>query len=345
MKKIAIKIFILRIVLGSALLLIGIFAGYYLDRYKNDGQLISELRQSTYDQNGAAKNYKFIDPLLACNAPSKKEIVEFNALKTRIDSLIADKTSQNKASQVSVYFDTRDGRWLSINPTEKYSPASLMKVPTAIAVFKEAESQPDILTKKITYDGSFDYDQNEYFKPAELLTANQAYTAEELLRRMLVDSDNNAYFLLSKNTKADILNEIYSDLGITLPANEIEGTKDFLTVKQYANFFRILYNASYLNWPLSEKALNLLSNANFSEGLLAGVPQGLVVAHKFGERSFAGTDSASQKELHDCGIVYYPNHPYLLCVMTKGNNFSDLAGVIGSISGTVYQFIDTEYKK
>lgn len=44
------------------------------------------------------------------------------------------------------------------------------------------------------------------------------------------------------------------------------------------------------------------------------------------------------KELHDCGIIYYPERPYLLCVMTEGNDLNELAGVIQNISKTVYEW-------
>ena len=42
-------------------------------------------------------------------------------------------------------------------------------------------------------------------------------------------------------------------------------------------------------------------------------------------------------ELHDCGIIYYPNHPYFLCVMTKGADFPVLAGVIREVSQTAWE--------
>ena len=44
----------------------------------------------------------------------------------------------------------------------------------------------------------------------------------------------------------------------------------------------------------------MLSTSDFSDGLVAGVPVGTVVSHKFGERHFVG--DADVEQLHDCGI-------------------------------------------
>jgi len=103
----------------------------------------------------------------------------------------------------------------------------------------------------------------------------------------------------------------------------------------------MLYNASYLNKELSEKALQYLSEVDFKQGLVSGVPQGIVVAHKFGEKVFGS--SAEIKQLHDCGIVYYPRHPYLLCVMTRGASFEYLDDTIRQISSLVYQEVDAQH--
>ena len=75
-----------------------------------------------------------------------------------------------------------------------------------------------------------------------------------------------------------------------------------------------------------------------SHGIVAGVPAGVKVAHKFGE----GTGSTSDNEsvvsiLNDCGIVYKKDHPYIICIMTEGTDFSDMEKVLGRISRTVYE--------
>jgi hypothetical protein len=48
-------------------------------------------------------------------------------------------------------------------------------------------------------------------------------------------------------------------------------------------------------------------------------------------------------EMHDCGIVYYPYRPYLLCVMTKGSGeIKSLETVIQDVSKMVYEEVNTK---
>jgi len=58
-----------------------------------------------------------------------------------------------------------------------------------------------------------------------------------------------------------------------------------------------------------------------------------MVASRFGERAHG---PAGAKQLHDCGIVYCPRRPYLLCVMTRGDDFQELTGTIRDLSRLVY---------
>jgi hypothetical protein len=83
----------------------------------------------------------------------------------------------------------------------------------------------------------------------------------------------------------------------------------------------------------------LLTSTDFNEALVAGVPQEVQVAHKFGE---AGTGDV-ERQLHDCGIVYFPSHPYLACIMTRGKDTGTLKQSIADISRFMYQKIDEQY--
>ena len=134
------------------------------------------------------------------------------------------------------------------------------------------------------------------------------------------------------------MNQIYTDLGVAIPGTR--GTEDYMTVKEYASFFRILYNASYLNKEMSQKALDLLLRTDYKDGLIAGVPKNINVAHKFGERKMGEVD-----QLHDCGIVYAPQKPYLICVMTRGTDFQVQGRVIADISRFTYASIQKQMEK
>jgi beta-lactamase class A len=277
------------------------------------------------------KKGKLTSPLLAYDLPGNVGGKEFGTyekkLREKVDMLIATK----KVSHISVYFrNLLDGGWIGINETEKFTPASLLKVPNMITLLKEAEKDPTLLKRQLVYTKKLS-DGIPYFPATKTLEMNTSYTVEELIERMVKYSDNEAMYLLRDNFDATLFNQLYIDLSIATPDDTI--SDDFMTVKTYASFFRILYNASYLSIDSSEKALEILTQTDFKNGLVAGVPKNTIVAHKFGERTY--TDDGT-KQLHDCGIIYHPNDPYLLCVMTRGDNFDTLVGVIKDTSASVW---------
>jgi beta-lactamase class A len=295
---------------------------------------------------GSQETYKYINPLLACELSEKKESEEFAPLKKKFNDIIGSAKTERKLDSIGIYFrELASGRWVGINQEGEYAGGSLHKVPLMIAYFKLAESQPDILSKTLTFNSNEDANDLEYIKQKGLtpLVKGRSYTIDELIRRMIVYSDNNAADLLLKNIDINLFTEVFTDLTVPIPGTNYEdSSKDLIAAKTYSLFFRILYNATYLTKSLSEKALDLLAEADFPEGLMAGLPPHVMIADKFGEKTLLqSSDSIKARELHDCGIIYHSVHPYFLCVMTRGGDFNDLSNVIQSISRVTYDTIDS----
>ena len=229
-----------------------------------------------------------------------------------------------KAKHVSVLFrDLENGPTLGLNYEEKFTPASLLKLPMLMAALKYSESVPDFLGRKVRFDVPT---RTQSYLTGRTLKPGTEYTVEEVLAALAVHSDNDAFAILRELVPVGLQDEVYRYFGLVIP--EVRSIEDSTTVREYASFFRVLYNAAYLNKPNSQKALEMLSRSEYKAGLPAGVPAGVVVSHKYGERFY---DSAT-KQLHDCGIVYHPERPYVLCVMTRGTDFEQLGGVIRDIS-------------
>lgn len=242
-------------------------------------------------------------------------------------------------AHVSVYFrDLKRGPTFGINELTAFAPASLLKLPLAFVFLSAAESQPEVLVHKVQYDGTTTVSAQRV-SPSASAERGKEYTITELLRLMITYSDNAAYevlesFLNKSDDRMTLRLEAFQELGLIDPRDRVEAT---ITVRGYASLFRILYNASYLSADNSEMLLTWLAETEYDAGLAAGVPEDVRVAHKFGERLFEdGT-----KELHDCGIIYFPENPYLLCVMTRGNDWGALEEFISTVSRTVYTEVNS----
>jgi beta-lactamase class A len=322
-------------ILGLSLLWLGFVIGtYFVYRQLQENNPISVRKQG---------EYKFINPLLECdiqnNSLDNLYIPFEEKLKQSISELNAEKY-QNK--EFAVYFrDLNNGPWFGINSSAAFTPASLMKVPLLIAYYKQAESDSAILQKKIVLQAS-DSDFSQNIVTGEKLKVGKEYSIEELINFMIINSDNTAMFNLLNNIDQEKLDKVYLDLGISVP--NFRTPEDFMSVVEYASFFRILYNAAYLNENYSEKALTLLSQTKFTDGLVAGVPLGIKVSHKFGERKNMDLETANE-QLHECGIVYFPKHPYLLCVMTRGGDFEQMSNFIADTSHLVYKTMSKTYNQ
>lgn len=265
--------------------------------------------------------YQYINPLLECEVNGGFESNNLTPIKTGVVDIIS--RHDPSIEQVSVYFrDLNNGPWFGIEERAPFAPASLLKVPTMIAYLKKSQDDPSILQQPLV-----DVDDGSVTDP------------EEMLQRMIAASDNEAFEQFVELLGDEYINDVHTELG--LETADAHTPEDFITVKNYASLFRVLYNASYLNRSLSEYALSILADAQFDDGITAGVPDTISVANKFG---ITGSLEENTRQLHDCGIVYYPDRPYLLCIMTRGDNTRTLASLIAEISNTVYQQIDAENK-
>jgi beta-lactamase class A len=274
---------------------------------------------------------------LECESSSFSDNIVFDSLKDELFSQIDKLKTSGQLSSISIYIrDLNNGPWLGIKEKDDFSPASLIKVPLLIAYYKEAETNPNLLKQNISYVPIKD-DLVQDILPSVTLTPDKTYTIEELIRRMIIYSDNQAYDLLLNNIDNQILINTYTNLGIDINKAFSNPNGNILSVKSYAAFFRILFNASYLSPEMSEKALSILSKVQYQNALVKGINNpNIKISHKFGERTFTDT---GEKQLHDCGIVYLPQKPHLICVMTRGSDFAKLSEAIAQISQTIYQNI------
>lgn len=281
-----------------------------------------------------------INPLLQCDLG--EEYISKNSLrpfKSIVDDAINVEKTKGNITFASIYFrDLNNGTWFGSNVNEEFYPASLLKLPLLLEVLYKADRDHAFLSQKIQYiNKEKNPDAIQYFKPEKELVTGETYTVKEIAEHMIRYSDNNAADVLAQLIGPEAVLSIFKQVGIDTPPTDPE--KDFLTVRQYASFFRILFNASFLSREYSEAALSLLSTTTFTHGIVAGVPHTITVANKFGEKSDADNSS---HQLHDCGIVYYPKHPYLLCVMTRGANFDQMTNSIASLSKTVYTEVNNQ---
>jgi len=320
--------------IGTAVMLICVFTCGWLakgawDTYRSPNQEKTEVRKGQYE---------FVNPLLECKGAESlisREVIPF---RERLVKAVQEKTDRKMVRTMSVYFrDLNDGPWFGIKYEDIFYPASLLKVPLMMAFLDEAQRNPWILQKKVKYEGDRkDYNSLEYIKPEHYVEYGKTYTVDELLYLMITYSDNNAAVLLG-NIGWAYTKRVYNAFG--LPQLNEMGAEYPISVQNYASFFRVLYNASFLSPDMSNKALNMLAADHFMRGIEAGVPPGVKVANKFGER-----ESGNERQFHDCGIVYYPNYPYLLCIMTKGDDTEKLISAVEDISRITYAEVDRQFR-
>lgn len=273
--------------------------------------------------------YSFINPAVRADL-GKHYIINFKDLRAKL----VDVRASYKPTTFVYFAYLNNSSWIGLDEKDLFSAASTVKVPLAMALYRMAEQG------KIKLNASYslsELDLDDRFGELYKVGSDKSFTVQELIGIMLQYSDNTAMRALVHVTELigikDPLKEVYTAMGweygdiATTTVSYID-----INLKTLSNMFLALYNASYVNIEHSQEILGYLAESDFRDQIVAGVPEGVSVAHKIGVND-------PDKTYSDCGIVYAPNRPYLLCIGMKGGTEKQANTFMATVSRAVYEYV------
>jgi beta-lactamase class A len=190
--------------------------------------------------------------------------------------------------------------------------ASLIKVPIMIEAFCQAQDG------QFDFDGEFAiYDAVEGGSFYDLPTGT-VVTGQALVQHMIVESDNTCANMLMDVLGMDRINEKIRQLGLehTFLKRKMmdydavtRGFQNLTTAADMGKLFQLLYEGRCLDHRSDEAMLDILRWQEDNTIIPAQLPHPVRIDHKTGE--LEGIN-------HDCGIVYAPNGPFILCLLAQG---------------------------
>lgn len=218
---------------------------------------------------------------------------------------------------------------IGVNEKAEFHAASLFKVPVVMAYYKQKErlqmkNDPEVELKAEHLDNEF----GTLYKKG----AGHKIKLSEAVRLSLEESDNTAAKLLASNVQELDFDEVYGGVDIDLITDE---NGAILTSKNYSSILKALYFSAVLVKESSSEILDYLTKSKFNDKLVAGVDPDVTVAHKIGY--FIDKKTGEQAYM-DCGIVYVPRRPYLLCMVSESDE-ATAKDRMSSLSKTIYDYV------
>lgn len=292
---------------------------------RNESAQISEI------QFKRRTGFKFIKPLQFVESKNESEL--YFELKQQLEETIDSLKEKGDLKAASVYLrDFDQSGWIEVNPSNRFHPGSLLKIGALYEILLQAEKDTSLLSKQLMYlPGKEKIPSQSYCSKS--IKANYPYSIRELLNYMIANSDNYATSVLHGVLNYNNYLNIFSALNMSVP----DGSNPNYTLKasDISNFFKVLYNSTFLSPEMSEMAVEIFMKCDFKSGMSAGLPSTVPIAHKFGEYG----NSKGEHELHEMGIVYLRDKPYLITIMTSGKNVDKLAPVIAKLTQQTSKYL------
>lgn len=278
--------------------------------------------------------FRRVQPVLYSEPLCESE--RFHGMRNEIGALIERLKASGQISSMSVYVrDFEKAEWTWCNGDELYDPGPMRKFPLLLAWLSMVDEDPSVMAKMWNCSAAEAATEQSTMVHSDMIVPGHSYSTDQLIKGMVERSDDRATAVLYDHLPTERYTRTLKELGLPVPASGGEPFR--LNVRDYSIFMKALYNSSYLSPSRSEYALDLMTRCAFKQGLAAGVPEGVEIAHKFTE--VQGMDG---KELHETALVYMEGYPYLITVMTRGARVDSLASAMADVSRVVYARIRTE---
>lgn len=283
----------------------------------------------------------------AVSAPSATQAdAAVTSIDPKVVAAIQDRITKSGAD-VGIAFETLDGRltWSS-RGDDVFHAASTMKIPVMIELFHQVREGKVKLSDPLPIKNEFHslVDGSVFtLKPADdsetdlYKAVGQTRTLDQLCDLMVTVSSNFATNLLIQKLGIDNIRATVSSLhadGMDIKRG-VEDQKAFdkklnntTTAYGLATLLLAIANGKAVDPDASAKMVEILERQKFNEGIPAGVPTNIRVAHKTGEIT---------KIHHDAGIVY-AERPFVIVVLVSGvEDFKQSGALIAEVTRDLYQ--------
>ncbi|MGC0774741.1 MAG: serine hydrolase [Candidatus Acidiferrum sp.] len=254
---------------------------------------------------------------------------------------------QKSGADVGIAFQTLDGttEWF-YHADEPFHAASTMKIPVLIELFHQVREGKLKLDDPLLIKNEFHslVDGSVYTldaaddSEAELYKAvGQTRTLRQLSELMITVSSNFATNLLIEKLGVDniraTVHSLHADgMNVMRGVEDIKayekGLNNTTTARGLFQLLDAIARGAAVDQDSSRQMIEILERQKFNEGIPAGLPPGIPVAHKTGEIT---------KIHHDAAIVFAPK-PFVLVILVRG--IADIkvsAALMADITHLLYQ--------
>jgi beta-lactamase class A len=283
--------------------------------------------------------------LTAASTPARARATQEASLDPKVAASIQERI-QKSGADVGVDFRTLDGRtaW-SFHAEDTFHAASTMKIPVMIELFHQVQQGKlkldDSLPIKNEFqslaDGSiFTLDPKDDSETDLYQAVGQTRTLSQLCELMITVSSNFATNLLIQklgveNVRATV-HSLHADGMNVLRGVEdnkafAKGLNNTTSAQGLAVLLEAIAKGQAVDAGASREMVEILERQKFNEGIPAGLPAGMQVAHKTGELT---------KLHHDAAIVY-AKRPFVLVILVRGlTDIKDSSALMADVTRQLY---------
>lgn len=245
--------------------------------------------------------------------------------------------SDEFSGEVGIFIkDMWTGKTIRINSEKMFPSASLVKIPIMAAVFQAEE------------DGLLEFSDEIMLRWRHKVWAKHGlykkrvgtkYTTLDLVKRMIITSDNTATNMLVEKLGFGYINRNFVNFGLSntdLRRGIMElkwrkrGIDNYTTAEDMAFLLEEIYHKRLVTRKASGKMLDILKMQRVNDRIPYLLPDNIDIAHKTG---------SLRDTISDVGIVFTSKGDFIICVLTlNSQNWKTAKKFIRKIADYTYRF-------
>jgi beta-lactamase class A len=266
----------------------------------------------------------------------------------KLDARIKELSSGLDGMVGVAILDLTDGRLLLRDADRVFPTASSIKLAILLELYRQDQEGRSGAQAKAKLNDSYTFDSKDLVEDSQIMAGLTSgvtqLTNRDLAQFVIAVSDNAAANILYDRVGRDNVNAMLRGLGLSkvmLRRKMMDigaarrGDENVATPREMALLLQAIYTGKVLNKELNAEFIKQLSTLKKSYIPLY-LPDGVQVANKPGDLDGVRTDS---------GIIFVPNRPFAISVMTAWNRDERAAErSIGEVALEAYHYFEMRGK-